>query len=113
MVKASQASPPKDTARGRHERISAVGTNFNIVRDAIIRRLWVIATYRGHYRRMCPHVLGWKRGRAQCLFYQFDGTSESGLGPVGSPRNWQRKYFKAAIAKAPKQPIQDDVICRQ
>jgi hypothetical protein len=38
---------------------------------------------------MCPHILGYKNGRAQALFYQYAGTSKSGLGPAGSDRNWR------------------------
>lgn len=38
---------------------------------------------------MCPHVLGWKNGREQALFYQFGGDSSRGLDPDGSPKNWR------------------------
>ena len=62
---------------------------YQLVRDAILNMRQVIATYRGHRREMCPHVLGSKRGRRQALFYQFGGTSSSGLGPIGSGSNWR------------------------
>jgi hypothetical protein len=62
---------------------------YNLVRQAIENKQQVIATYDGHYREMCPHVIGTKRGRAQALFYQFGGTSRSGLGLPGSPDNWR------------------------
>ena len=50
----------------------------------------MIATYNGHRREMCPHVIGTKNGRRQALFYQFGGTSSSGgrIKP-GSTQNWR------------------------
>ena len=61
-----------------------------MVREAILRKQVIVATYKGHKRLMCPHVIGrGKGGRPQALFYQFGGTSESGLGPPGSPQNWR------------------------
>jgi len=68
---------------------SRFADTYTIVRDAILGRRQVIAIYRGLRREMCPHVLGVKHGRTQCLFYQFGGESRSGLGPDGSPENWR------------------------
>jgi hypothetical protein len=62
---------------------------YEIVRQAILNKLHVVATYNGHLREMCPHTLGTKRGRQQGLFYQFGGTSSSGLSRAGSPENWR------------------------
>lgn len=62
---------------------------YEIVRDAIVNKKVVIATYDGYRREMCPHAIGTKRGREQALFYQFGGESSSGLGPDGSPYNWR------------------------
>ena len=64
-------------------------TVYEIVRDAIVNKKIVRAIYDGHERIMCPHVLGTKKGRPQALFYQFGGTSSSGLSPDGSPSNWR------------------------
>jgi hypothetical protein len=55
---------------------------YSVVRDAIIDRQQVIATYGGHRREMCPHVIGTKGGRRQALFFQFAGSSSRGL-PAG------------------------------
>lgn len=63
--------------------------NYLLVRQAIIDRRSIEASYQGHRRVMSPHVLGRKNGREQALFYQFDGTSKSGLKPAGSPDNWR------------------------
>jgi hypothetical protein len=61
---------------------------YGLVRDAIVRRRIVIATYKGHRREMCPHVIGVKHERAHALLYQFGGTSQSGL--KADPRlNWR------------------------
>ena len=62
---------------------------YSLVRQAILDKQQVVATYRGHRREMCPHVIGTKTGRMQALFYQFGGTSNSGLGPAGSGDNWR------------------------
>jgi hypothetical protein len=62
---------------------------FRVIQEAILKKQQVVANYHGHTRYLCPHVLGYKRGRAQCLFYQFGGTSDSPLGGIGSPDNWR------------------------
>jgi hypothetical protein len=48
----------------------------------------VTVTYLGLARRLCPHVLGRKGGRWQCLFYQPAGGG-SGLKTPGSPGGWR------------------------
>ena len=62
---------------------------YNLLKQAIIKKQQVIATYNGYYREMCPHALGTKNGREQCLFYQFGGQSSSGLIIPGSEKNWR------------------------
>lgn len=62
---------------------------YELLRDAIVRRLQVVATYRGMRREMCPHALGRKNGRAQCLFYQFGGESGSERIVPGGTDNWR------------------------
>lgn len=64
-------------------------TVYNQIRDAILKKQHVIATYNGFRRSMCPHTLGWKNGKEQALFYQFAGGSSTGLSPKGSPNNWR------------------------
>ena len=59
---------------------------YSLIRQAILAKQQVIATYRGHRREMCPHVLGTKGGRRQALFFQFAGGSSSGLPPGGEWR---------------------------
>ncbi|TXK30993.1 hypothetical protein FVQ98_06750 [Ottowia sp. GY511] len=64
-------------------------STYEVVRKAISNRQIVVATYKGHLREMCPHVIGKKNGRTQALFYQFGGTSSSGAIIPGSPENWR------------------------
>ena len=54
---------------------------YELIKQAIIEKKQVIATYRGLQREMSPHVLGHKGLRPQALFYQFGGESSSGLKP--------------------------------
>jgi len=46
---------------------------------AAARRQPVAAMYDSQPRLLCPHVLGRKSGRFHVLFYQFGGSSNSGL----------------------------------
>src|ERR1051326_3426228 len=62
---------------------------YALIRQAILDRNIVMATYHGHYRELCPHAIGFKNGRRKALLYQFGGTSSSGLGPIGSFDNWR------------------------
>jgi hypothetical protein len=55
---------------------------YSIVRQAILDKDQIVATYRSHGREMCPHVIGTKNGRRQALFFQFAGSSSAGL-PAG------------------------------
>ncbi len=63
--------------------------NYALVRQAILNKDLVVATYQNHRREMCPHIIGTKGGKRAGLFYQFGGSSKSGLGPDGSPENWR------------------------
>jgi hypothetical protein len=65
-------------------------TAYQIIRDAILYKKIVRATYNGQQRLMCPHVLGRnKNGEYHALFYQFSGGSRKPLGPPGSSYNWR------------------------
>ncbi len=65
--------------RGRDCSVNDV---YQLIREATLARRQVVATYKGHRRELCPHVLGWKNGRRQALFFQFGGGSASAL-PTG------------------------------
>jgi len=62
---------------------------YNLLKQAIINKQQVIATYNDYYREMCPHALGTKNGKEHCLFYQFGGQSSSGPIIPGSDNNWR------------------------
>jgi hypothetical protein len=62
---------------------------YDMIMDAINNKRHILAVYEGYPREMCPHALGWKHGRRQALFYQFGGSSRSGLAPAGSSANWR------------------------
>jgi len=62
---------------------------YALIRQAIIDKNVVIASYHGHVREMCPHVIGKKNGRVHAFLYQFAGGSSGGLKPDGSPGNWR------------------------
>jgi hypothetical protein len=57
-----------------------------LVRRAIEEKKPLEATYKGHRRRLCPHLLGTRRGRSRALFFQFGGGSNRGLPPGGDWR---------------------------
>ena len=69
---------------------------YDLVRQAVLNKDIVVATYQGHRREMCPHVLGTKDRRRQGLFYQFGGTSFAIPGYMG----WCALIFAARAAVA-------------
>jgi hypothetical protein len=62
-------------------------SNYDLVREAVLRKQQVIASYGGQRRRMCPHLIGWKQGIPHALFYQFAGSSSHGLKSARA--NWR------------------------
>jgi hypothetical protein len=56
-----------------------VNETYALLLRAAARRQPVAATYDCQPRLLCPHVLGRKSGRLHVLFYQFGGSSNSGL----------------------------------
>jgi hypothetical protein len=93
-----QTSSPEDDEGVREcsylaqpaEKVSAVPDRNNgfvpdvyeLIRRATLAKQQILATYNGHRRELCPHVIGTKDGRRQALFFQFGGGSSSGL-PAG------------------------------
>ncbi|MSQ32187.1 MAG: hypothetical protein EXR59_02980 [Dehalococcoidia bacterium] len=62
---------------------------YSLIRQDILNKEQVVATYDGYQREMCLYVIGTKDGNNQALFYQFGRSSRSGLSPVGSENNWR------------------------
>ena len=59
--------------------VQAVSEIYELLHLAAARRQPVAAVYEGLPRLLCPHVLGRKSGRLHVFFYQFGGSSSSGL----------------------------------
>ncbi len=56
-----------------------------IVRKAIENEQQITCTYQGHYRQLCPHIIGWTNNKERLLAYQFAGTTGSrALPPDGA-----------------------------
>jgi hypothetical protein len=67
---------------GRHN--AFVTDTYGLIRAATLARRQVVATYKGHRRELCPHVLGTKEGRRQALFFQFRGGAHQRYRPAAS-----------------------------
>ena len=62
---------------------------YQVIRNAILNKQQVIATYDGFHREMCPHVIGLKSGIEQALFYQFAGDTSKGPIREQTKNNWR------------------------
>ena len=65
---------------------------WTILARAIHERRTVRARYHGHERLLCPHVLGWKNGRAKVFAYQTAGSTSSGALPQVSSDRWRSLF---------------------
>src|SRR5947209_7185871 len=59
---------------------------YRIFEQAMQERKQITCTYEGHYRELCPIILGHSDGQEKALTYQFAGESRSGLPPGGEWR---------------------------
>jgi hypothetical protein len=69
-------------------------TTWAILARAIHERRAVRARYHGHDRILCPHILGWKRGRPKLLAYQADGTTSTGSLPARADQRWRSLFVE-------------------
>lgn len=60
-----------------------------MLKQAITGKKIIVATYGGHRREMCPHIVGSTDGLQMALCYQFGGGSSQSLAPDGSDKNWR------------------------
>lgn len=68
---------------------------YQLVRNAILNRQNISATYKGYHRITTPHTLGHKDGKEKCLLYQFGGDSSKGtVFPENSPNNWRDVFVE-------------------
>jgi hypothetical protein len=76
-------------------KIQTVEDMYRLIWTAIEKRQPIAAIYKELPRLFCPHRLGRNReGQPRVLCYQYGGESESGLGPIGSPKNWRCVIFE-------------------
>ena len=62
---------------------------YALLRAAAVRKQPIAAVYEDRPRLFCPHLLGQsKQGRRNAFFYQFGGTSDSGLKTVAEGGRW-------------------------
>ena len=71
-------------------KIQTVEDIYDVVWKAVTGRRPIGAFYHSRRRLLCPHRLGRNSaGQLRVLCYQYDGESQSGLAPSGSPANWR------------------------
>ncbi len=63
-----------------------------VLERALTAKRPVRASYHGRERVLCPHALGWKRGRPKVLAYQSGGTTSSGE-LLSAPHELWRSMF--------------------
>ena len=52
--------------------------------DRIQREQQITCRYAGHYREICPHIIGWTDGEEMLLGWQFGGETSSTLPPTAT-----------------------------
>ena len=64
-----------------------MSTTYDLVKTAILEKKQIHANYKEYWREMCPHIIETKGGKPYALFYQFGGSSSSGLR--GDGNDWR------------------------
>jgi predicted nucleic acid-binding protein len=73
---------------------------FRLFHHAILKRQQVTCRYNGHYREVCPYVLGHKDGKEAALVYQFGGESSRDLPRKGEWRCLSLAEVRDAAARS-------------
>ncbi|KAB2910818.1 MAG: hypothetical protein F9K29_24005 [Hyphomicrobiaceae bacterium] len=74
--------------------------SYDVLHDAIVNKRQVTCLYHGHYREICPHVLGTgKDGAEMVLSFQFAGGSTTRLPPGGEWRCMRVDEIKNAKSR--------------
>ena len=77
-------------------KIQTVEEIYRLIWTAVASKTPVEAIYKTHPRLLCPHRLGRNTdGQLRVLCYQAAGGSETGLEPLGSPKNWRCMALEA------------------
>jgi hypothetical protein len=66
---------------------------WNVLKQGLAEHRPVRARYHDLNRLLCPHVLGWKDGRAKVLSFQAGGNSTNGSPLSRDPRQRWRTMF--------------------
>ena len=56
---------------------------YKLFRRAILEEKQITCVYNGHYRELCPHIIGYTNDEEKVLAFQFGGSSSSKLPPRG------------------------------
>ena len=63
--------------------------NLELIKKVMDERKSISAYYDRFFRKLSPYELGTKKGKYQCLFYQYAGESSSGVINGKSKSNWR------------------------
>lgn len=69
--------------------IQIISEKINKIKKAMEERKSISAYYDRFFRKLSPYELGTKKGKYQCLFYQYGGESSSGIINGKSKSNWR------------------------
>jgi hypothetical protein len=70
--------------------IQTVEDIYRLLRESVVSRKPIEASYDGRLRLLCPHRLGRNsKAELRVLCYQYGGESSSKLDQSGSPGNWR------------------------
>jgi len=69
--------------------IQIISEKINIIKKAMEERKSISAYYDRFFRKLSPYELGTKKGKYQCLFYQYGGESSSRIINGRSKSNWR------------------------
>jgi hypothetical protein len=89
-----------------------------LFRNAILSERQVVCTYDGHYRELCPHIIGTsKRGEESVLAWQFAGESTGRLpqwrclklANVRNARARDGRWHEGSSHRAPQTCVSNDL----
>lgn len=60
---------------------------YRLIRKAIESEQPITCVYQGHYRELCPHIIGWNKGEERLLAWQFSG--KTGSRPLPADGAWK------------------------
>jgi hypothetical protein len=74
---------------------------YRLIRKAILAEQQITCHYNGHYRELCPHILGHTDSEKKLLAFQFGGRSSKPLPRSGEWRClWLRRCATSWLATA-------------